>query len=57
MMVGLGCGRGMGEGHAVKRSELMFGWICIEGEIQLRSYPWILEKTHGIPIKNCFCLS
>ena len=47
----------MGEGHAVKRSELMFGWICIEGEIQLHSYPWILEKTRGIPVKNCFCLS
>ena len=47
----------MGEGCTIKRSELMFGWIYTEGEIQLHSYPWIPEETCGIPVKNYFCLS
>lgn len=30
--------------------------VCIEAEIQLPSYPWILEKTCGIPVKKWFLL-
>lgn len=56
-MMAAGVGEGAWEeGRAVKGRELMFGWICIEAEIQLHSYPWILEKTCGVPVKKWFLL-